>query len=76
MDIKDKVEEVIKSLMNNKDLKAKFDKDPVKAIEDVLGVDLPDEIVKKVIDSVKNKIDADSIGDIAGKLGGLFGDKK
>ena len=75
MDIKDKVEEVIKSLAKNKDLKEKFEKDPVKAIEDVLGVDLPDEIVKKVIDSVKGKLDGDSIGDIAGKLGSLFGNK-
>ncbi len=36
----------------------------------MLGVDLPDDVIKNVIDGVKAKINVDSIKD---KLGGLFG---
>lgn len=75
MDIKDKVEEVIKSLMKDKNLKEKFEKDPVKAIEDVLGVDLPDAIVNKVIDSVKGKLNGDILEDVTDKIGDLLGKK-
>jgi len=35
-------------------------------------VDLPDEMVEKVIDGVKAKLTVDSISDIAGKLKDLF----
>ena len=44
----------------------------LQAVEEVLGVDLPDDVIKNVIDGVKGKINVDSIKD---KLGGLFGNK-
>ena len=75
MDIKEKVEEIVEKIKNDKDIKAKFEKDPVKTLEDVLGVDLPDEAIENVINLVKTKLSADALGDIAGKLGGLFGKK-
>lgn len=75
MDILEKVEEVIKNIGDNKDIKAKFDKDPVKVIESILGVDLPDEIVNKIIDMVKSKINVDSLDDVTDIIGGLFGKK-
>ena len=42
------------------------------AIEKLLGVDLPDDIVEKIIDGVKAKMAVDSVADIAGKLKKLF----
>ena len=51
----------------------KFQKEPVKALEELLGVDLPDDQVQGVIDAVKAKISVDKLG---GMLGGLFGGKK
>ena len=51
---------------------ADFKKDPIKAIEKLIGVDLPDDQVKSIVDGVKAKISLDSIGDT---LGGLFGKK-
>lgn len=75
MDIKDKVEEIVAKIKSDKDLKAKFEKDPVKAIEGIIGIDLPDEAINKVIDAVKAKLTADTISDVASKLGGLFGKK-
>lgn len=70
--IMEKVEEIVAKLKADKNLKAKFEKDPVKALEDILGVDLPDEAIKGVIDGVKAKLPADTAGGIFSKLGNLF----
>ena len=75
MDIMKKVEQVANELMSDKKLMEKFKAKPVSVIEELLGVDLPDEVVEKIIDGVKAKIDLDKIGDALGALGGLFGKK-
>ena len=72
MDIKEKIEEIVEKIKKNPEIKKDFEKDPVKAIEKLLGVDLPDDIVEKVIDGVKAKIAVDSVADIAGKLKKFF----
>ncbi len=71
-DIKAKIDEVVNKVKNDKDFAAKFQKEPIKAVEDVLGVDLPDDQIKSVVDGVKAKVSIDGIAD---KLGGLFGKK-
>ena len=73
MDIKAKIEEVIGKIQNDKDFAAKFQQDPVKAVEGVVGVDLPDDQVNAVIDAVKAKVAA---GGMMDKLSGLLGGKK
>lgn len=75
MDIMKKVEQVANKLMSDKKLMEKFKAKPVSVIEELLGVDLPDEAVEKIIDGVKAKIDLDKIGDALGALSGLFGKK-
>ena len=75
MDIKEKIESVVKKLMADKNLMEKFDKNPVKVIEELLGVDLPDDLVNNIIDGVKAKINLDKVGDALEALGGLFGKK-
>ena len=60
------------AIKDSESLKKQFDKEPVKVIEKFLGVDLPDEIVEKVIDGVKAKITLDQVADVAGVLKGLF----
>ncbi len=72
MDIKEKISDVVEKLTSDKKLKEKFEKDPVKVIEELLGVDLPDEMLEKVIDGVKAKLTVDSISDVAGRLKDLF----
>ena len=57
------------------DIKEQFDKEPVKVLEKVLGVDLPDNIVEPIIEGVKAKITVDAIGDVADALKGLFAKK-
>ena len=75
MDIKEKIEVVVKKLMADKKLMEKFEKNPVKVIEELLGVDLPDDLVNSIIDGVKAKINLEKVGDALGALGSLFGKK-
>ncbi len=55
MDIKDQITKAVERIASDKDLQEQFQKEPVKALESVLGVDLPDEIVEQVISGVKAK---------------------
>lgn len=75
MDIKEKIESVVKKLLSDKKLMEKFEKNPVKVIEELLGVDLPDDMVNSIIDGVKAKINLDKVGDALDALSGLFGKK-
>lgn len=72
MDIKEMISELVEKVTSDDSLMDLFKEEPVKAIEKVLGVDLPDDVVEKIIDGVKAKITVDSISDIAGKLKKLF----
>ncbi len=69
MDIKAKIEEIVEKVKAEPDFAAEFKANPVKAVEKVLGVDLPDDIVNKVIDGVKGKVSFDGVAD---KVGGIF----
>jgi len=73
MDIKAKIEEIVNKVKGDKDFAAKFTSDPVKAVEGVIGIDLPDDQINAVIEGVKAKI---SVDDIKDKIGGLFGGLK
>ena len=86
--VKKKIEEVVEKIRNDKNFAAKFQKDPVKALEGVLGVDLPDDQINAVISGVKAKINLDTVSgmldsdgdgktDLGGlsKLGGILGKK-
>lgn len=75
MDIRAKIDEIVKKIMNDKTLLAKFEKDPVSAIESLIGIDLPNDQVEMLIDAVKTKITAEKVGDVLGGLGSLFGKK-
>lgn len=72
MDIKEKVEELVKKITSSKDLTEKFSKDPVKVVEGLLGIDLPDETVKKIVEGVKAKVTVDKIGGVADALKNIF----
>ena len=72
MDLKKKVEELVEKITSDKDLRAKFDKNPAAVIEKLVGVDLPDEQVNQLVDAIRAKLTLDNVGDL---LGGLFGKK-
>lgn len=68
-DIKGKIEEITKKVTSDKNFQANFTKDPIKAVEGVVGVDLPDDVIHQIVDGVKTKVNVGKIGDA---LGGLF----
>lgn len=77
MNIKEKIEELVGKIKGDDALRAKFLKNPVSAIEELLGVDLPNDQLESIVEGVKAKIKLDDIGDKLGglgdKLGGLLG---
>lgn len=70
--IKEKIEEITAKIKSDDDLLANFKKEPVKTLENLLGIDLPDEIIEKIVDGVKAKITVDKASDLLSGLGGLF----
>ena len=73
MDIKAKIEEIVKKVQSDPNLMQQFQSDPVKAIEGLTGLDLPDEMINQVVDGVKAKLAFDGLAGAAEKLKGLFG---
>ena len=71
--IKEKIEEIVKKLTENKDLLENFKKNPVKTVESLLGIDLPDDTIEKIVDGVKAKITLDKLDDLKDDLGGALG---
>ena len=72
MDIKAKVNELVDKIKQNPQMLERFRKEPVKVVEELLGVDLPDDQISQLADMVKAKIDLEKAGNF---LGGLFGKK-
>ncbi len=75
VDVKALIEKVFNKLEEKGITLEKFSEDPVKILEDILGVDLPDEKLDDIIDGVKLKLGADKAKDVLGAIGGLFGKK-
>lgn len=73
MDIKAKIEEIVKKLMSDKDLMARFERNPAAVIEQLIGVDLPDQQVNQLIEGIRARIKLDQVGDVLGGIGKLFG---
>ena len=72
MDIKAQITKITDTLAKDKNLYELFQKEPVKALEKITGLDLPDEIVQQIIDGVKAKLTADTLKNAAeGALGAL-----
>lgn len=70
MDIKAQITKITDTLAKDKNLYEQFQKEPVKALEKITGLDLPDEIVQQIIDGVKAKLTADTLKNAAeGALG-------
>ena len=72
MNLKEKISEIVKKLMADPKLMEKFDRNPASVIEELVGIDLPDDQVNALVDGIKAKIQLDKLG---GALGGLFGRK-
>lgn len=72
MDMKEQISKIVEEITKNPSIKAQFEKEPVKVIEKVIGVDLPDDMVMKIIDGVKAKLTVDNVSKAADALKGMF----
>lgn len=72
MDIKKKIEELAQKIKADKNIAAKFAKDPVKTVEELLGVNLPKEQINTIIVGIKAKIGSDGASGILGSVKKLF----
>jgi len=72
MDVKAKIEEIVEKLKGDGKLAEKFKSDPVKTVEGLLGVDLPDDVMEKVVAGVKGKMSLDSVSGAVDALKKLF----
>ena len=68
IDVKAKIEELADKLQKDPNLLKSFQAAPVKTLEKLTGVDLPDEQLKPLVAGVKAKLAA---ADIGGALDGL-----
>lgn len=67
--LKEKVEELVARLRADDRLLEKFNRNPAGVLEEYLGVDVPDDQVNALVQTVKAKLTADKLGSA---LGGLF----
>ena len=74
-EIKELIEKAVKMLQEDDTLMANFRKDPIKVVEKLLKVDLPDDKIEAIVQGIKAKLQIDDVADVLGKLGGLFGKK-
>ena len=72
MDIKAKIEEIVEKVKSDKTIAERFKKEPIKVVEELAGVDLPDDMIEKIVDGVKAKISVDGVASKLGGLGKLF----
>lgn len=72
MDVKTQITTAVEKISKDQALQEQFKKDPVKAVEQVLGVDLPDDVLNNVVDGVKAKLSFDKASDIVGSIKKLF----
>ena len=69
INIKEIISDAAEKIMKDEKLQKQFMNEPVKALEKLLEVDLPDALIEKVIDGIKAKITVDKLGDTADKIG-------
>lgn len=67
-DVKEKVEELTAKLQKDPALLKSFRAEPIKTLEKLTGVDLPDDQLKPVVAGIKARLAASDVG---GALDGL-----
>ena len=74
MDIQKSIADIIGKIKTDKSFAADFSKDPIKAVESVIGVDLPDEKLGAIVDGVKAQMAPGKDGFFA-KIKSMFSKK-
>ncbi len=72
MDVKEQITKAVEKITKDKKLQEQFQKEPVKALEGILGIDLPDDVIDQVVKGVKAKLTTDKLSDSVDALKGFF----
>lgn len=72
LDIKAEIEKLVDKIQDDPKLMEQFKTEPIKEVEKLLGVDLPDDVIEKIVAGVKAKLSVDKLSDAAGLLKKLF----
>ena len=67
-DVKAKIDELVGKIQKDPAMLKSFQEDPIKTVEKLVGVDLPDDQLKPLVAGIKTKLAASDLG---GKLDGL-----
>ncbi len=73
MDIKAKIDDVVKKIKNDPNFMKSFQENPEKAIESAVGIDIPDGMLDQVITGVKAKLTADKVGGAVDSIKKMMG---
>ena len=73
--LKANIEKAAAKVMKDKNLRKQFDTNPVAVIEELIGVDLPDEIVNQLVAGIRAKLAKDKLGCMLSGLGELLSKK-
>ena len=73
MDIKAKIEEVVKKIKNDPNFMKSFQENPEKALESAAGIDIPDGMLDQVVNGVKAKLTADKVGGAVDSIKKMIG---
>ena len=72
MDIKEKVNDIAETIKKDPKLLKQFKDQPVKVVEKLLGIDLPDDKLQPIVTGIKAKLADIDLGDMLGGLKKLF----
>lgn len=72
IDVKAKIEELTSKLQKDPALLQSFQKDPVKTLEHLTGVNLPEDQLQPLVTGIKAKLAASDLGNALGGLKKLF----
>lgn len=61
MDIKEKIEELWAKITADDGILEQFKEAPIQTVEQLLGIDLPDEKISEIVTAIKAKLDMDAI---------------
>lgn len=75
MDVKAKIEEIIKEIEKKPELLKNFKSKPVETVKSLLKVNVSDDVVEAIVTGVKAKLGSDDIKSKLGSIEGIFGKK-
>ncbi len=73
LDIQAKITELVKKISGSSDLLAKFKKDPINTVKDLIGnLDISSDTINTIVEGVKAKLNVDDAKGFLAKLKKLF----